>query len=110
MCYPSKEEFIKLTEKGNVVPVYQEMSADFDTPLSAFLKIDGGNFSFLLESVEGGEHMARYSFLGSSPEIVFESKGKEMTVKRHSKVVTTRLVSALILLRYELTNMGTKAR
>jgi len=79
---PDRKEFIKLAKKGNVIPVYKEILADFDTPLSAFLKIDEGNFSYLLESVEGGEHMARYSFLGSAPSLVIESKGRNITVKR----------------------------
>jgi anthranilate synthase component 1 len=86
MHYPSKNEFIKLARRGNVIPVYREILADFDTPLSAFLKIDEGDYSYLLESVEGGEHMARYSFLGSDPSLVFTSKGKEITVRRGKKV------------------------
>jgi len=80
MYYPNKEEFVKLSEKGNVIPVYREILADFDTPLSAFLKIDEGDYSYLLESVEGGEHMGRYSFLGSDPAFMIQSKGKKITV------------------------------
>ena len=64
MYYPNKEKFLELSKKGNVIPVYSEMLADFDTPLSAFLKIDEGDISYLLESVEGGENLARYSFNG----------------------------------------------
>ena len=71
---PSKEEFIDLSKKGNLIPVYREMLADFDTPLSCYKKIDKGDYSFLLESVEGGERIARYSFLGSEPSLVFSSK------------------------------------
>jgi anthranilate synthase component 1 len=85
MFYPGKEEFVKLSEKGNVIPVYKEILSDFDTPLSAFLKVDKGNFSYLLESVEGGAHMARYSFLGSSPSMVFQSKGKRITITEPGK-------------------------
>lgn len=78
MYYPNKEEFIELSKKGNVIPVYREVLADFETPLSAFRKIEGEGISYLLESVEGGEHMARYSFLGSDPSLVIESKGKNV--------------------------------
>ena len=85
MYYPSKKEFIKLAEKGNVIPVYREILADFETPLSAFLKIDEGEYSYLLESVEGGENVARYSFLGSSPSLVITSKGDTISFTRGKK-------------------------
>jgi anthranilate synthase component 1 len=64
MYYPSKSEFIKLSKKGNIIPVYKEIVADMETPVSAFKKIEG-EYSFLLESIEGGEIIARYSFLGT---------------------------------------------
>jgi len=76
MYYPNKEEFIKLSKQGNVIPVYREVLADFDTPLSAFMKIGDEKFSYLLESVEGGEHIARYSFLGTDPSLIIQSKDK----------------------------------
>jgi len=79
--YPSKEEFIKLANEGNLIPVYREILADFETPLSAFTKIDKGDYSFLLESVEGGERIARFSFLGSEPAIAFSSKGKHASLR-----------------------------
>jgi len=85
MFYPDKKEFLKLAKSGNVIPVYREILSDFDTPLSAFLKVDKGDYSYLLESVEGGEHMARYSFLGSSPSLVFLSKGKNVTLVEDGK-------------------------
>lgn len=85
MYYPSKEEFIALSKKGNVIPVYRELLADFETPLSAFLKIGGEEYSYLLESVEGGERMARYSFLGSRPSLIITSKGSEVTFTRGQK-------------------------
>ncbi len=88
MYYPDKKEFIALSKKGNVIPVYREILADFDTPLSAFLKIDEGSFSYLLESVEGGEHMGRYSFLGSRPSLVIESKDKTISIRRGDEVET----------------------
>ncbi|MFC1570314.1 anthranilate synthase component I [Candidatus Omnitrophota bacterium] len=88
MYFPSKEEFIRMSKEGNVIPVYRELLADFETPLSAFLKIDGAKYSYLLESVEGGERMARYSFLGSNPSLVITSRGNEVTFTRGEKTET----------------------
>ncbi len=67
MYYPSLEEVKKRREEGTLIPVYREIVADLETPVSAFLKINQGGNSFLLESVEGGERMARYSFIGTEP-------------------------------------------
>ena len=67
MYKPTLEEAKKLKNKGNLLPVYREINADMETPVSAYLKIAAGNYSFLLESVEGGERLARYSFLGTEP-------------------------------------------
>ncbi|MFA6141668.1 MAG: anthranilate synthase component I [Candidatus Omnitrophota bacterium] len=85
MYYPSKKEFIALSKKGNLIPVYREMMADFETPLSCYSRIDSGDYSFLLESVEGGERIARYSFLGSNPSLVISSKGKNITLREGGK-------------------------
>jgi len=81
MYYPSKREFIKLAKKGNLIPVCRDILTDFETPLSAFKKIDKSSHSFLLESVEGGERLARYSMLGSGPSLIFSSKGGRITIK-----------------------------
>jgi anthranilate synthase component 1 len=70
MYHPTLEEVKKLQKQGNLVPVYREIKADLDTPVSAYLKIARGDYSFLLESVEGGERLARYSFLGTEPSLV----------------------------------------
>ena len=78
---PSREEFRRLAAGGNLVPVYAEVAADLDTPLSAFLRLRPGPFAFLLESVEGGEKWARYSFLGSEPSMVFTAKGERLTLR-----------------------------
>jgi len=75
MYQPDFDTFRSLAAEGNLIPVYREILADMDTPVSAFRKIDDGRFSFLLESIEGGEKWARYSFLGSSPEVIIRSKG-----------------------------------
>ncbi len=76
----SLKEFLKLSKKGNVIPVFKEINADLDTPVSAFLKIKQSDYAFLLESVEGQEKIARYSFLGSGPSLIFKSKGKQIEI------------------------------
>jgi len=63
----SLAEVSALRNQGNVIPIYREIMADMETPVSAYLKVANGPYSFLLESVEGGEQLARYSFLGSDP-------------------------------------------
>jgi len=80
MAYPSSKDFLKLTKKGNVIPVYEEINADLDTPVSAFLKLKSSDYSFLLESVEGQEKLARYSFLGADPSLIFISKGRNIEI------------------------------
>ena len=67
MYTPSLEEAQQLTTQGNLIPVYREVSADLETPVSAYLKVTRGSYSFLLESVEGGERWGRYSFIGTEP-------------------------------------------
>lgn len=68
MYYPSLDEMHALKTQGNLCPIYREIMADLETPVSAFLKIAGNaSHSFLLESVEGAQHIARYSFLGCNP-------------------------------------------
>ena len=67
MYYPSLEEVKGLVGQGNLIPLYREINADLETPVSAYLKIAQAPYSFLLESVEGGERLARYSFIGTEP-------------------------------------------
>jgi anthranilate synthase component 1 len=95
MYYPSLENFLKLTGSANVIPVYKEINADLDTPVSAFLKIQKGDYGFLLESVEGEEKIARYSFLGTQPQLVFISKGRSIQVIRTRPKKAVRFRSAL---------------
>jgi anthranilate synthase component 1 len=80
MYNPSLKEFLKASNKANVIPVYKEISADLDTPVSAFLKIKKDDYAFLLESVEGQEKIARYSFLGSNPSLIFKSKASNIQI------------------------------
>ncbi len=81
MLYPDFKEFKKKAKEGNLIPVYKEILADLDTPLSAFLKLKS-NICFLFESVEGGEKWARYSFIGSNPSLIIEGKGKNLIIKK----------------------------
>ena len=81
MLFPTRDEFLAKSHQGNLIPVWREVLADMETPVSAFRKIAQGRpNSFLLESVEGGERLARYSFLGSDPFLIFRSKGDTATV------------------------------
>ncbi|MFZ3064314.1 MAG: anthranilate synthase component I [Nitrospirota bacterium] len=85
MYQPSYEDFCKKAKKGNLVPVYKEILADLETPVSAFLKIDDNKYSYLLESVEGGEKWGRYSFLGTSPFLIIRAKDKRIEVIKNGK-------------------------
>ena len=71
--HPSLEEIQGLMGQGNLVPIYREVPADLETPVSAYLKVARPPYSFLLESVEGGERLARYSFIGTEPYNVLKS-------------------------------------
>ncbi len=81
MYTPDLSEFMKRAERGNLVPVYREIVADLETPISAFLKLraTNGGFAFLLESVTGGENIARYSYLATNAYRLFHSKGDQVT-------------------------------
>ena len=79
MYYPSLEQVASYEGKANLVPVYREINADLETPVSAYLKVAKGPYSYLLESVEGGERMARYSFIGTDPQKVIKTgTGEEL--------------------------------
>ncbi len=80
MVRPDLETFKKLCREGNLIPVYRETLADLDTPVSAFIKL-GERPSFLLESVEGGEMWARYSFLGLKPSRIVKGWGRRIEVR-----------------------------
>ncbi len=69
--HPTREVFISLAAQGNVVPVYTDLMADFETPVSAYAKLKLAGPSYLLESVEGGEQLSRYSFIGCRPRKIF---------------------------------------
>jgi anthranilate synthase component 1 len=81
----SRESFRELAAQGNLIPLYREIIADMETPVSAFHKIDTGDHSFLFESVEKGGKFARYSFLGASPQLIFQAHGKAITLREGEK-------------------------
>lgn len=78
---PTREEFYKMAEQGNLIPVYREVLADLETPVSAFKKLHDSDYAFLLESVEQGEKIGRYSFLGADPRVLFKCKGQEVEIR-----------------------------
>ncbi len=87
--YPSQSEFLKLAGQGNLIPVTRRVLADIETPLSAYRKIRGQGESFLFESVEGGEHIGRYSFVGCNPRSVIRQTGAKVEVIENGKVTET---------------------
>jgi anthranilate synthase component 1 len=85
---PDFREFQRLAKQGNLVPVYDVFSADLLTPVSAYLRIArGARYSFLLESVEGGEKIARYTFAGAHPEEVFRYANSACVLENRNKLV-----------------------
>ncbi len=83
---PSFEDFAKLAAQGNVIPVYTQLAADFETPLSAYLKVRDARHSFLLESAESTDKSGRWSIIGSGPRRVIEARGKDLAIKEGSHV------------------------
>ena len=100
MYSPSLDEVKALAAegRGNLVPVYREVMADLETPVSAYLKVARGRHSFLLESVEGGERLARYSFIGTEPYRILRTGPQESP---HGCVDPLRLIEEE-LQRYRL--------
>lgn len=82
---PSRREFERGARRGNLIPVYAEILSDLETPVSAFQRLADSDYAFLLESVEGGEKWARYSFLGADPQVIFRSKGNRAEILRGEK-------------------------
>jgi len=93
MITPSLNEFLELATHGNLIPVACQILADIETPLSAYRKIRGPGEAFLLESVEGGEHLGRYSFVGCNPRAVIKQTGNRVEVFQGGKVVETFEIS-----------------
>ncbi|RYG20594.1 anthranilate synthase component I, partial [bacterium] len=83
---PSFEVFCKLAEQGNVVPLYTQLAADFETPLSAYLKVRDARHSFLLESAESTDKSGRWSIIGTNPRRVIEARDKNLVIREGSSV------------------------
>lgn len=86
--YPATfEEFIHEAGRGNVVPVVRSVLADLQTPVGALMRIAGdARYAFLLESVEGGERVARYSFLGANPQMIVRGRGSETIIEKYGEI------------------------
>src|SRR5438552_681337 len=93
MYSPTLEEFTKLAAQGNLIPVTRRLLADFETPLSAYRKLRGQGESFLFESVEGGEHLGRFSFVGFNPRAVIRQTGSQVEVVENGRAVEKFTVS-----------------
>src|SRR2546427_10909754 len=78
---PTKTEFLSRTRGGNLIPVSCELPADLETPISTFMKVREDGDAFLLESVEGGERIGRYSFISSRPMMTIGSRGDQAEVR-----------------------------
>jgi anthranilate synthase component 1 len=92
MYSPTPDEFLKLAAHGNLIPVARRILADFETPLSAYRKIRGQGESFLFESVEGGEHIGRYSFVGCNPRAVIRQDGQHVQMFENGRVTESFIV------------------
>jgi anthranilate synthase component 1 len=91
----SFEGFLQEAKRGNVVPVVRSVLADLQTPVGAFLRVaDGAPYAFLLESIEGGERVARYSFLGANPSMIVRGRGTDTIIERNGELETLRGVRA----------------
>src|SRR5215467_10503219 len=87
MIRPDFKQFSSLARTATLIPVAKSISADLLTPVSAFLAIaEGEPDAFLLESVEGGERIGRYTFLGVRPSLRLQSRGREITIERGRKL------------------------
>ncbi|MBW2477037.1 MAG: anthranilate synthase component I [Deltaproteobacteria bacterium] len=87
MHFPSFDNFQKHAQRGNLIPVYREILADMETPVSAFCKVDDHRSTFLLESIEGGEKWARYSFLGFGSGKAFRCRGEYYETLENFEVI-----------------------
>jgi anthranilate synthase component 1 len=92
MYSPTLEEFLKFATQGNLIPVTRRILADLETPLSAYRKIRGAGESFLFESVEGGEHLGRYSFVGCNPRAVIRQDGQHVQMFENGRVTESFIV------------------
>jgi len=88
MYQPKLAEFEKFAQRGNLIPVYREVLADVETPVSVLRKLQHKDHVYLLESVEGGEKWGRYSFLGTDAGVVFKVRGNQVVIEEKGRVTT----------------------
>ena len=95
MYYPTLDKVKELAKEGNYIPIYTEVLADMETPVSAFAKIAYDNkgqrrpYAFLLESVEGGDNIGRFSFLGCDPIYLIQQQDGRTEVMRNDEIIET---------------------
>ena len=95
-----------MAKQGNLIPVYDVFSADLLTPVSAYLRLtQGSRYSFLLESVEGGEKIARYTFAGVNPEEIFRYAGGACVLESRNRMIWEER-DPISFLRQHMTNSG----
>ncbi len=92
MYSPTPDQFLKLAAQGNLIPVTRRILADIETPLSAYRKIRGQGESFLFESVEGGEHLGRYSFVGCNPRAIIRQDGQHVQMIENGRITESFVV------------------
>src|SRR5437588_12619235 len=95
MYSPILAEFLKLAAQGNLIPVTRRLLADIETPLSAYRTIRGPGEAFLFESVEGGEHLGRYSFVGCNPRSIIRQSGQTVELIENGKTIESHPVARL---------------
>jgi anthranilate synthase component 1 len=99
---PPFDQFLTLARQGNVVPVYRQLIGDTLTPVSAFCKIQEGDWAFLFESVVNGERLGRYSFLGAGPFLRFQAFDNRVQIQRTGKAAEQREVADPLKLLEEI--------
>ncbi|MCK4426368.1 MAG: anthranilate synthase component I, partial [Deltaproteobacteria bacterium] len=99
MITPDLTQFKSLAKGANIIPVWKEIAVDFDTPVSLFVKLGENSYSFLLESLEGGEKWGRYSFIGFRPFLIFGCKGNDIFTETEGKRENITAADPLAALR-----------
>lgn len=87
MVIPDFEKFRRKVKRANIIPVYTEVWADTETPVSVYLKLKSRGHSFLLESIEGEEKIGRFSFIGINPRFIFTSSGRRVTIFKDGRII-----------------------
>ncbi|MDI9601256.1 MAG: anthranilate synthase component I, partial [Acidobacteriota bacterium] len=91
MPVPERSEFLRLAQEGNLIPVYEELLADLETPVSVLGKLGTESNTFLLESVSDGEHLGRHSFIGHNPFFILRSRGSRVWLEHGERSIQREL-------------------